>query len=163
MKRNCRHTSHMRPGTVLHQEEPMTHCISIMSENHSEVFILVPYSSEGAADYDMEVCVTLQRYASPDHRWPTDNLVMLDDVTGNMVTIILPGSSLSHVLSVNLLSSVKRTGAGGRPADSGDLWPMPVKLLGAGLWAQVPLEDVGPSCHPHGVCFRQFGLKHVHQ
>ncbi|KAJ8358729.1 hypothetical protein SKAU_G00152540 [Synaphobranchus kaupii] len=42
-------------------------------------------------------------------------------------------SRLSHVLSVNLLSSVKRTGANGGPANSGVLSRMPIELHGAGL------------------------------
>lgn len=29
---------------------------------------------------------------------------------------------------------------------------MPIELHGAGLGAQVPLEDVRPSCRSHGVC-----------
>nr|XP_033501215.1 nuclear GTPase SLIP-GC-like [Epinephelus lanceolatus] len=55
-----KHSGHMRPGTVLHQEEPRAQCTSEKFDNRSEDFILVP-------GCDMEVCVTLLKYASPDH------------------------------------------------------------------------------------------------
>ncbi|KAJ8339725.1 hypothetical protein SKAU_G00343580 [Synaphobranchus kaupii] len=38
----------MRPGIVLHQEEPRAHCTSVRSDNGSEDFIPVPNSSRGA-------------------------------------------------------------------------------------------------------------------
>ncbi|KAJ8342163.1 hypothetical protein SKAU_G00320910 [Synaphobranchus kaupii] len=61
------HSGHMRPGIVLHQEEPRAHCTSVKSDNRSEDFIPVPNSSQGTVGYGMEVCATLQGYASPDH------------------------------------------------------------------------------------------------
>ncbi|KAJ8374091.1 hypothetical protein SKAU_G00046710 [Synaphobranchus kaupii] len=48
------HSGHMRPGIVLHQEEPRAHCTSVRSDNHSEDFIPVPNSSQGTVGYDME-------------------------------------------------------------------------------------------------------------
>ncbi|KAJ8352103.1 hypothetical protein SKAU_G00235790 [Synaphobranchus kaupii] len=44
----------MRPGIVLHQEEPRAHCTSVRSDNRSEDFIPVPNSSQGTVGYDME-------------------------------------------------------------------------------------------------------------
>ena len=54
-------------------------------------------------------------------------------------------------------------GASGRPANFVVLWWMPIKVHGAGLWAQVPPEDVCSLCHPHGVFLWQFGQKHARQ
>ncbi|KAJ8345989.1 hypothetical protein SKAU_G00301820 [Synaphobranchus kaupii] len=48
------HSGHMRPGIVLHQEEPRAHCTSVRSDNRSEDFIPVPNSSQGTVGYDME-------------------------------------------------------------------------------------------------------------
>lgn len=62
-------SGYMRPGVVLHQEEPSAP--ALRSDNHSEDFIPEPNSSQGTVDLDMEVCVTLQWCASPDHHWPT--------------------------------------------------------------------------------------------
>ena len=61
------HSGDMRPGIVLHQEEPKSHCTSVRSDNHSEVFILLPKSSQDTVGYDMVVCATLQGNASQDH------------------------------------------------------------------------------------------------
>ena len=69
---------------------------------------------------------------------------------------------ITFKLSLSLLSSVKIRGAIGKPANSGVLWRMPIELYGAWLWAQVPLKDVGPWCHLHGIGFWQFGQKHAH-
>ncbi len=42
------HSGHIRPGIVLHHEEPRAHCTSIRSDNGSEDLIPVPKSSKGA-------------------------------------------------------------------------------------------------------------------
>ncbi|KAI4896776.1 hypothetical protein NFI96_003611 [Prochilodus magdalenae] len=42
------YSRHMRPGIVVHQEEPRTHCTSVGSDSGSEDFILMPSSSQGA-------------------------------------------------------------------------------------------------------------------
>ncbi len=57
----------------------------------------------------------------------------------------------------------KELGASGRPANSGFQWQTPTELHGDGQWAQGPLEDVGPSGHPHEVGFRLFGQWQSHQ
>ena len=95
------HSGHMRPGIVLHQEEPRTHCTSIRFENLSEGFIPVPNRSQGTVGCDMEVCETLQGYASPDHHWPTTKLVKLDDVTGSITfPRVSPDSFTCHMCSM---------------------------------------------------------------
>ena len=38
----------------------------------------------------------------------------------------------------------REQGASGGPANFGVLWWMPIKMHGAGLWAQIPLEDASP-------------------
>ncbi|KAI9536432.1 hypothetical protein NQZ68_033691 [Dissostichus eleginoides] len=38
----------MRPGLVVHQEEPWTHCTSAGSDIGSKDFILIPNGSQGA-------------------------------------------------------------------------------------------------------------------
>ena len=57
----------MKHGIVLHQGTPGAHTTRVRSDNHSEDFIPVPNNSQGTVGYDMEVCVTLEAYASPDH------------------------------------------------------------------------------------------------
>ncbi len=57
----------------------------------------------------------------------------------------------------------KAQGTSGGPASSGVQWQMQIELHGAGQWAQRPLEDVGPSGHPHEVCFWLLGQRHSHQ
>ncbi len=42
------HSCHMRPGIVVHQEQPRTHCTSVGSDNGSKDFILIPNDSHGA-------------------------------------------------------------------------------------------------------------------
>lgn len=64
------------------------------SDNDSEDFILVPSRS-----------LTLQGYSLPDHYWPTAKPVMQDDVADIPRLFFY----LSHVLSVNLFSSLKWT------------------------------------------------------
>ena len=86
----------MRPGIVLHQEEPRAHCTSVRSVNRSEDFILEPNSSQGTAGHDSDVCVTLHEYVSPHHHWPITKLVMLDDVTGS-ITFTMALHTLSHL------------------------------------------------------------------
>lgn len=46
-------------------------------------------------------------YASPEHHWSTNKRVMLNDVLGS-IKFILP--RMPHVLSMHLISSVKRKG-----------------------------------------------------
>lgn len=66
-------SGYMKPGVVLHQEEPSTP--ALMSDNRSEDFIPEPNSSQGTVDLDMEVCVThdmpLQTITDPlpDQSW----------------------------------------------------------------------------------------------
>ena len=58
------------PHEVGHRPAPggtMAHCNSVRSDNCSEDFTLVPYTSQCAVGYDIGVCVTLQGYATPDH------------------------------------------------------------------------------------------------
>ena len=91
--RTATHSVHMRPGVVLQQEEP---------SRRSEDFLPVPNSSQRTVGYDMEVCVTLQGYASPDHHWPTAKLVLLDNVHHSVSRLFHAHHmcSVSHVLSV---------------------------------------------------------------
>ncbi len=71
---------------------------------------------------------------------------------------------ICHMFSVWTCSHLWREqGANGGPADYGVLWQMPIKLHSAVLWAQIPLQDIRSSFHPHGVCFWQFGQSHAHQ
>lgn len=73
----------VRPGNALHQEELWAY--SVWSDNCSEDFITVPHSTQGTIGHDMEVYVAFQRCASPDHHWPTNKPVMLDNVTDTPV------------------------------------------------------------------------------
>lgn len=59
------------------------------------------------------------------------------DLTGRITSTryLKAPPRLSHVLRVNLLSSVKTT----------DLWRTPIEQDGARLWAQEVLEEVGPQ------------------
>ena len=143
-----------------HQEEPRAHCNSARSDNCSEDFILVTNSSQGTS-YDLEVRETLQGNASPDHHWPTTQPVVLDDVTGSRTFTTPSPDSFTPVTCAQcepaFICEENWVPVAGGPANSGVLWWMPI-----GLWAQVPLQDVRPSCHPHGVCFWQFGQKHAH-
>ncbi|KAI4896330.1 hypothetical protein NFI96_015778 [Prochilodus magdalenae] len=50
------YSRHMRPGIVVHQEEPRTHCTSVESDNGSEDFILIPNSSQGAVVKPALIC-----------------------------------------------------------------------------------------------------------
>lgn len=79
------HCGQMRLGIVLHKEEPRAHYTSVRSDNCSEDFISVPNSIQRTAGYNMEVCVTFQGYATPDHHCPTPKPVMLDDVPGSLM------------------------------------------------------------------------------
>ena len=72
----------MSQRIVLHQEESRS--LRVWSDNRSEDFLLVPNSSQGSFSCDIEVCTTLQGYASLDHHWPTAKLVTQDDVTGSI-------------------------------------------------------------------------------
>lgn len=88
------HSGHMRSDIVLHQKEPRLHCTSIRSDSHSEDFVSLPHSSQDTIGYDTEVCASFKGYASPDHH-----------MTANHHGI---SRQLSHLLGLNLLSSVKR-------------------------------------------------------
>ncbi|KAI4882516.1 hypothetical protein NFI96_018904 [Prochilodus magdalenae] len=48
------YSRHMRPGIVVHQEEPRTHCNSVGSDNGSKDFIPMPNSSQVAVVYPVE-------------------------------------------------------------------------------------------------------------
>ncbi|XP_073321443.1 uncharacterized protein [Pagrus major] len=48
------HCGHMRPVTILHQDEPRAHCTSVRSDSRAEDFIPVPNSSQGTVGFDME-------------------------------------------------------------------------------------------------------------
>ena len=105
-------------------------------------FILVPNSSQGTVGYEIEVCATLQGYASRDHHWPTTKLVMLDDVTGSITFTTVSPDSFTPV-----------TYAQCEPAliceENGVDQPILVfsgecqSSCRVQVWAQVPLEDVG--------------------
>lgn len=102
--RKCLHnSSHMR--------ETRTNSNGIRSDNCS--FISGPNTSQDIVSYGMEICVTLQWYASPDHHWSIAKSVMVDVVTGSISNFSSTNSSTSAststVLSMNLVSSVKRT------------------------------------------------------
>ena len=146
----------MRPGIVLHQEEPRDHCNSVRSDNHFEDFIPVPNSSQGT------LLATTWRFVRPFKDRPPQTIT--DSSLNRWCWMMFQAASHSPrrhqailrpspVLSVNLLSSVKRTGRQCRTWQFQCSLAMPIKRHSAGLWAQVPLEDVGPSRHPHGVCF----------
>ncbi|XP_041929102.1 protein yippee-like 5 [Alosa sapidissima] len=47
----------MCPAIVVHQEEPRAHCTNTGSDNGSEVFILMPKSSEGAVVLPVEAWI----------------------------------------------------------------------------------------------------------
>lgn len=57
----------------------------------------------------------------------------------------------------------REQGVSGGPANSAVLWQMSVELHGVGLWAQVSLEDVEPSCSLDGVRFWLSGEKNACQ
>ncbi len=77
--RNCLFTLDTR---VCHCPAPggtQSHCTSVRSDSGSEDLISVSNSSKGTVDQHMEICVTLQRYSSTDHHWPTAKPLMLED------------------------------------------------------------------------------------
>ena len=74
----------MRPGIVVHQEEPRTYCTSVGSDHGFKDFIPIPNGSQTAVLQPVEVCSSLHGYASPDHHWPTTKPVMLNDVAGSI-------------------------------------------------------------------------------
>lgn len=90
--------------------------------------------------------IRLQGFPSPDVHplWDQSCRIMLQAVL-HSPPCLRTLSSMSHVLSVNLLTSVKGAGTRVGPACSGVLWWMLVDLHGARLWPQFPLKDTEPS------------------
>ncbi|KAI4871611.1 hypothetical protein NFI96_000999 [Prochilodus magdalenae] len=68
------YSRHMRPGIVVHQEEPRTHCTSVGSDNGSKDFILIPNSSQGAVVQPVEVKPAL---ICEKHKAPVADLPIL--------------------------------------------------------------------------------------
>ncbi|KAI4878733.1 hypothetical protein NFI96_009793 [Prochilodus magdalenae] len=68
------YSRHMRPGIVVHQEEPRTHCTSAGSDNGSEDFIPMPNSSQGAVVEPAEVKPAL---ICEKHKAPVADLPIL--------------------------------------------------------------------------------------
>ena len=133
------HSCNMRPGITpggtqgpLHQHK-VWHC--------SEDFSAIPNSSQSTVGFDMEICATLQRYSSPDHRCPTAKPILQDDVTGNIMTTRSPRHS--HVHCEPALICVENvTPMADLPILEFSREYQP-KLHSAGLWAQVLPEDAG--------------------
>lgn len=92
----------MRPGIVMQQEEPSTHC-TIVGSVGSKGFIQTP-------TLPIEVCVSLHRYASPDFLCSATKLVMLDNVTVSIMFSSAASGLFISVTWVNLFSCVKGTG-----------------------------------------------------
>lgn len=87
----------------------------------------------------------LKGYASSDlHRWCCSQQNIHHSISRLFHTCHMhPARTCSHLSteqSVNVW-----------PASWGVLWKMPIKVHGAGLWTQAPLEDIGPSSQPCGV------------
>lgn len=86
----------------------------------------------------MEFCATFQRYATPDHRWPSAESLMWDSCS----RLLLITWTCSHLWG--------KQGEGSGPANYGVVrWP-PNELHFAVLWPEIPLNDVILSCHPQG-------------
>lgn len=154
------HSGHMRPGIVLHQEEPRAHCTCIRSDNCSEDFIPVPNSSQGNIMTWRSVRPSKDTLSQTitDHRQ-----IMLDDVTGS-ITFISRLFHVCHMCSAWTCSYLWREQcASGGPVNSDVLWQTSSKLHSAGLWAQVTLTQSWPSCQSHEVCLWQFEPKHAQQ
>lgn len=60
------HSRHMGLGIVMYQEEPTSHCTSIMSETRSKDFVMVPNDSQGVIAQPVEVCASVYGYVSLD-------------------------------------------------------------------------------------------------
>ena len=91
--------------------------------------------------------VILQGYASQDHHWPSQTsharwCYWQHNVHHSISRLFHACHMFSGWTSSHLW---REQGTNCRPANSGVLWQMPIELHGAGLWAQVPLEDIGPS------------------
>ena len=133
--------------------EPRVHCTSL----HMSVALRI--SSQYLTAVRVPFAMTLKSV------WPSKNKSpqTINDPSPNQscwmmlqaalsLQLLHPLSRLSHVLSVNLLSSVKRTGCHWRTCQFWcPLVQMQIKLHDAELWPEVPLVDVGPSCHLHWV------------
>ena len=145
------HSAHMRLGLVLHQEEPMAYCASV------NLTITLRISSQYLTAVRVLFAMTW-RSMQPSKEMPPQTIT---DPPPNqscwmMSRAVLP--SPWHLQTLSCLSHVQwRTCQFWCPTQ------MPVELHGAGLWAQVQLEHVGPSCHPRGVGFWQFDQKYANQ
>lgn len=62
------YSNHMRPGNVVHQEEPRDHHTSVASDNGSMDFILIPNGSQGAITC-RSMCVLRQTITNPPPNW----------------------------------------------------------------------------------------------
>ena len=133
------HASHVRPGIVLHQEEPREHCTNVRFDNCSEDCILVPNSRQGTIGYDRGLCDTpricLPRPSLTHRRTAHAGWCHKQHNVHHGVSRLF---HVCHMCSVWTCSSDKSMWR---------QWRMPIELHGARLWAQVPREAVGPSCH----------------
>ena len=113
---------------TLWPHEARAHCTCVRCDYLSEVFIPVPNSSQGIVGHDMEVCVTLQEYAPPDHNW----LIKCQTVRVLRCFQTICACHMCSVWSCSHLYS--ENGANSRPANSGVLSHMPIKYS-AQCWA----------------------------
>ena len=142
----------LRPhDIVLHQEDPRAHCTSVWSDGHSEDFILVPNSNQVTVGWAAHSSEDMPPQTITD-LLPNQPCWIKLQATKCPTHCFQTFSNLSHVLSVNLLSSVKRTRYSGRPNHCGLHLRMLVELCGAGCEHRSH-DDVRRSCHPLEVCF----------
>lgn len=118
----------MRSGVVVHQEEPRSHCITVGSDKFKD-FILI---YRGLCVL-LGICLPRPPLAPPTN-WPC--------------WMILLGSMTFSTASSDFTMSWS-TGHQWRTLPILVVYgQMPIKLYGAGQWAQGLLQDTGPSVHP---------------
>ena len=101
------HLSHMCPSIVMHQRELRAHCTSIWSHNGSHLMaVRVPLASTWRA---VRPSKEMPPYTITDPP-PNQSCWRMLQAAEHSPRCLQTLSRLSHVLSVNLLSSVKSTG-----------------------------------------------------
>ena len=124
------HSDHMRPGIVLHQEEPRAYCTSrpwvltislrISSRYLTAVKVPLAMTWRSVLSKDMPP----QTITNPSPNW---SCWLMLQAAYRPPQLIQTLSCLSPVLSVNLHTIWRKQGANGGPVNSGVLWRMPIQ------------------------------------